>query len=224
MSEPTPGFDPGVNPKAAAKAAKAYAQASRPWYRKKRWLLAAVVVIVVIAATTGGGGGSDGPTKVDNGASTATGGPARSGTATSGADTAGTEKNPVKVGETVELAGTRYTVKRVDTTTNVGGQFGAKADGRFVVVTLTIENMKNQTKTFSESAAKLITAGGTQYSTDDDGSLMADHPLILEDMQPELPKTGTLVFDVPPSKLAGAELEVSDLFGKGDAYVDLGLK
>lgn len=220
MSEPTPGVDPGVNPKAAAKAAKAYAKASRPWYRKKRWwVLAAVAVIVVIASTTSGGGSSDGPKKVDNATgSTATGGAAKGG------DAAGTEKNPVKVGETVELAGTRYTVKKVATTTNVGGQFGAKADGRFVVVTLTIENMKNETKTFSESAAKLITASGTQYSTDDDGSLMADHPLILEDMQPELPKTGVLVFDVPPTKLAGAELKVSDLFGKGDAYVNLGLK
>jgi hypothetical protein len=218
MSDPTPGFDPGVNPKAAAKAAKAYAKASRPWYRKKRWwALAAVVVIVIIAVATSNG--SDGPKKVDNASSASTGGSTKSGD-----NTAGTEKNPIKIGETVELAGTRYTVKKVDTTSQIGGDFGTKADGKFVVVTLTIENMKNETKTFSESAAKLVAADDTQYSTDDDGSIFADNSLILEDMQPELPKTGVLVFDVPPSKLAGAKLKVSDLFGKGDAYVDLGLK
>ncbi|HVX54704.1 DUF4352 domain-containing protein [Nocardioides sp.] len=223
MSDPTPGFDPGVNPKAAAKAAKAYAKASRPWYRKKRWwLLAAVVVIVIIVVATNNGG-SDGPKKVDTAGSASTSG-SKSGSSTGGSDTAGTEKNPIKVGETVELAGTRYTVKKVDTTSQVGGDFGAKADGKFVVVTLTIENMKNETKTFSESAAKLVATDGTQYSTDDDGSIFADNSLILADMQPQLPKTGVLVFDVPPSKLAGAKLKVSDLFGKGDAYVDLGLK
>ncbi|WP_207392640.1 Ltp family lipoprotein [Aeromicrobium sp. IC_218] len=44
------------NPRAEVKAAKAYAKASRPWYRKKRWwVLAVAVIFVAVAATTGGG-------------------------------------------------------------------------------------------------------------------------------------------------------------------------
>lgn len=219
MTEPTPGFEPPANPKAAAKAAKAYAKASRKWYQKKRWWALAVVVVIIVIIAASNGGGSDGPKKVDSAGSTAKGGSSKSG-----GGSAGTKDNPIKVGETVELAGTRYTVKKVSTASKVGGEFGTKADGVFVVVTLTIENMKNETKTFSDSAAKLIAADGTQYSTDDDGSIYADKPLILEDMQPQLPKTGVLVFDVPPAKAAGATLKVSDLFGEGDAYVNLGLK
>lgn len=61
-SAPTPphGFDPNMNPKAAAKAAKAYAKATRPWFKKKRWwLVGAIVLIIIIAAVSSGGGGSD---------------------------------------------------------------------------------------------------------------------------------------------------------------------
>jgi hypothetical protein len=48
--------------------------------------------------------------------------------------------------------------------------------------------------------------------------------LVFEDMQPDLPKTGVLVFDVPPARAKGSVLQVSDLFGNGSAYIDLGLK
>jgi hypothetical protein len=44
--------------KAEAKAAKAYAKATRPWFKKKRWWLAGLV-IVIIAAVAGGGGSGD---------------------------------------------------------------------------------------------------------------------------------------------------------------------
>lgn len=43
-------------------------------------------------------------------------------------------------------------------------------------------------------------------------------------MQPDLPKTGVLVFDIPPARAKGAVLEVSDLFGNGSAYINLGLR
>lgn len=61
MQPPHAGPAPSGNPKADAKAAKAYAKASRPWYKMKRyWLLAFFLLIVVIAAMSGGGGGAEG--------------------------------------------------------------------------------------------------------------------------------------------------------------------
>lgn len=52
------GPQPSGNPKADAAAAKAYAKANRPWFKKKRWWLAGLIVlIVIIAAATSGGGG-----------------------------------------------------------------------------------------------------------------------------------------------------------------------
>ncbi len=47
------------NPKAAAKAAKAYAKASRPAYKKKRFIIPAAIAAIAIASSAGGGG-SDG--------------------------------------------------------------------------------------------------------------------------------------------------------------------
>lgn len=47
------------NPKADAKAAKAYAKASRKWYMKKRWWLAAAIIVMILASVASGGGGSD---------------------------------------------------------------------------------------------------------------------------------------------------------------------
>jgi hypothetical protein len=60
---PPPGGwqpQPGMDPKAQAKAAKAYAKASRPWFKKKRWWLLGVVIliIIIVAASSGGGSGN----------------------------------------------------------------------------------------------------------------------------------------------------------------------
>lgn len=59
MSDPQSPQSPR-NPKADAKADKAYAKASRPWFKKKRyWLLAIVLLIVIVTATNSGGDSGD---------------------------------------------------------------------------------------------------------------------------------------------------------------------
>jgi hypothetical protein len=55
-----------MDPKGAAKAAKAYAKATRPWYKKKRWIGAnAIAAIAGMAATSGGDTGTQ-PTDGDD--------------------------------------------------------------------------------------------------------------------------------------------------------------
>src|SRR5664279_4448259 len=44
--------------KAEAKAAKAYAKASRPWYKKKRFIIPAVLVVLVVVISAANAGGS----------------------------------------------------------------------------------------------------------------------------------------------------------------------
>ena len=180
------------NPRAAAKAAKAYAKATRPWYKKKRFIIPIVLVAIIVIASVAGGGGSESGPKVTGG---------------DGKEVAASKAKPVKVGETVELEGTRYTVESAKTADTVGSEFFEEtAGGTYVIVELTIENTKDET-----------------YSTDDDGTIAADEPLIFEDMQPDVAKSGVLVFDVPKDVAKGAKLELSDLYGRGEAYVDLGL-
>ena len=197
------------NPRAAAKAAKAYAKATRPWYKKKRFIIPIVLVAIIVIASVAGGGGSESGPKVTGG---------------DGKEVAASKAKPVKVGETVELEGTRYTVESAKTADTVGSEFFEEtAGGTYVIVELTIENTKDETKTFSSEAAKLIAGNDKTYSTDDDGTIAADEPLIFEDMQPDVAKSGVLVFDVPKDVAKGAKLELSDLYGRGEAYVDLGL-
>jgi hypothetical protein len=50
-----PGTEPARNPKAEAKAAAAYAKATRPWYNKKRWwAVGALLLIIIVGAGSGG--------------------------------------------------------------------------------------------------------------------------------------------------------------------------
>jgi hypothetical protein len=48
-----------TNPKADAKAAKAYAKAMRPWYKKKRFLLPLGLVLLMVAVSLGSSGSGD---------------------------------------------------------------------------------------------------------------------------------------------------------------------
>jgi hypothetical protein len=209
--------------RAEAKAAKAYAKAQRPWYKKKRFIIPiALVVLIAIGVAAGGGTDTEGP-KVVGGDTSA------EGDASSGEDSnkAGSKGNPLAVGDTVELEGTQYTVESAKRAQTVGPEFLEEtANGVYVIVELTIENKKDETKTFSEEAAKFISSNGKSYSTDTDGTIAAagnGEPLFLADMQPDVPETGLLVYDVPNGKAKGGLLEVSDLFGGGEAYIDLGL-
>lgn len=57
-----PGDQP-TNPKAAAAAAKAYAKANRPWFKKKRFIIPIVLVaLMILGGLAGGGGDSTDPT------------------------------------------------------------------------------------------------------------------------------------------------------------------
>lgn len=62
MSTTPPPFDPNTNPKAAAKAAKAYAKATRPWFKKKRFIIPAALVGLMVIGSALGGGGETEPT------------------------------------------------------------------------------------------------------------------------------------------------------------------
>ncbi len=229
MNQVPPGVDPSVDPKAAAKAAQAYAKATRPWYKKKRWwLLGAIALIVIIVAATSSGG-DDGPKVVDDTSQSSSDNQKSDNKKSDDAPKVGTKSNPLALGKTVELAGTRYTVNSAETKDSIGSDIlGETADGTFVVVSLTIENRKSETKTFTSSSAKFVASSGDEYDTDSEGSIAATtgdgDPLIFEEMQPKLPKTGLLVFDVPKNAVSDGLLKVSDLFGKGDAYIDLALQ
>ena len=206
------------NPKAEAKAAKAYAKAMRPWYKKKRFIVPLGLVVLTIAGSAMSSAGSKSTTNGTGGASvskSASSSPAR-----------GTDSTVGKVGQPVTNAGTTYEVTKVRTASTIGDPdlLGARADGKFVIVSLNLTNHKDDTKTFLESMAKLKTADGKEYDTSDKAvAAFGDKDLMLKDIQPDLTTSGKLAFEVPPSKVSGSTLVIQDIFGNGEVKVDLGL-
>ena len=139
------------------------------------------------------------------------------GCESSSVDSGKTAKAVGQMNEPVSLSGTQYTVKAVQTTKEQGAGLW-KADGIYLVVTIEILNTKQETKTFTESMAKFVASDGTRYET---AQVLTDKSLLLKDMQPDLPTTGVLVFDVPPAKATGGKLTIEDLFGDGHVEIPL---
>ncbi|NYI80625.1 DUF4352 domain-containing protein [Nocardioides panzhihuensis] len=188
----------------------------------------AVAGVLVVGAIAGAVGGDDTGSATDatteSAPSASTGDEPKADKPKADKPEQGSAKRPFKVGQTAKLEGTAYTVTGASTQDNVGGEFGERADGVFVVVDLTIENTKDETKTFMDTSAVFIAKDGTRYEGSDAAIYLGDESLFLRDMQPDLATKGKLVFDVPPAKAAGGILQVSDLFGRGESHFALGLK
>ena len=198
--------------KAELKAAKAYAKAQRPWYKKKRWIFSIGLILLIAAAAGGSSGGTEDSQNAGSGGN--------------GDKSSEGKAKPGRVGEALENAGTTYKVTNVRTTKTIGDPDlgGARADGEFVIVSLELTNNKDETKTFTDASAKIRTADGKEYETSDETLIaFGEEGLLLKDIQPDLTTRGKLAFELPPSKLSGSVLVVEDIFGSGEVEVDLGL-
>ena len=177
-----------------------------------KWLgivtLAFIVLIVIIALASGGG-------KEDAKVSQGT---------TTGDDGGGDVEQTAGVGDTVELKGTEYTVTKVETADTVGGEFTkSTADGKYVVVYLTLKNLKDEPATILGDAVRLVGNNGKEYTTDTDTLGAFENQFILEQIQPDLAKDVVAVYDIPPGAVSGAKLQVKDLFSDSKGEIDLGL-
>lgn len=217
------------NPYAEAKAAKAYAKAMRPWWKKKRFIIPLGLVTLSILGSAAGssdtGNNSGGDTAGNETANVSSAGTSTSTKRDKPAKSHGDGKSG-SVGQSLTNAGTTYKVTSVRTTDKIGDPdlLGARADGTFVIVSLNLTNNKDETKTFTDSSVKLKTSDGNEYETSDKAVLsFGDESLLLKDIQPDLTTRGKVAFDVPSSKLSGSKLVIEDLFGSGEIKVDLGL-
>lgn len=216
MTEMPPGVHAGTDPKAAAAAAKAYAKASRPWFKKKRFIaLIALAVIIVISIATGGGGGTndDGLKSTDSSGNT-------SNSSDSKGDAVGSEGKPAPRGTAVQNKSAKYVINNVEVKTSLG-EFSDPPSGKFVVVTLTVENVKKETIQISSSDFKLL-VDGTEIETSDQG-FMLDDTFSWDDLSPKLKRTGKIVFDVVPDQAGNGVLRAQAMLSS-DEPIYLSLK
>ncbi len=103
-------------------------------------------------------------------------------------------------------------VKMVDTLSNVLGE--KKTSGQFLVIGLTILNGDKEER-FVDSNMFKVNVGDTEYSADTELDLYANEDGIgffLETINPNIEKTGNIVFELP-KQVKNPKLEVSSGFG-----------
>lgn len=183
----------------------------KPWW-KRTWVLvlAGLFVIGLIGSAVS-------PPQNDSGDGSSSG-------ASSSAEDDDASEQIASVGESLTVEGTRYRVLSAEKEFSVGESFAReRADGIFVIVRIELTNLKDDTRTITSEAIKLIGDNDNAYDTTTDALLAVDDAFLLEDVQPDLPKQGTLVYDVPLSATQGARLRVEDLFSDEHGFIELGL-
>lgn len=103
-------------------------------------------------------------------------------------------------------------VKMVDTLSNVLGE--KKTSGQFLVIGLTILNGDKEER-FVDSNMFKVNVGDTEYSADTELDLYANEDgmgFFLETINPNIEKTGNIVFELP-KQVKNPMLEVSSGFG-----------
>ena len=143
----------------------------------------------------------------------------KGGGADSGAEVA-------EVGDKLSLKGTTYKVTGATTAGSVGDGFlEEQADGEFVIVELSLTNDKDEPATIFGDNLRLLGGNDKEYSVSTEASIAVggDAVLLLEEIQPEVTKKGTLIYDVPKKAVSGSRLQVEDLFSGSTGEIDLGL-
>jgi hypothetical protein len=130
-----------------------------------------------------------------------------------------------RVGDTLSYKGTAYKVTKVRIARRIGDEyFGATTAGRFVIVNITLTDLKNRPSTILADALRLVTRSHVSYSVTDKAFAVYDNGLVLlENLQPRLPDPVVAVYEVPTTALRGARLEITDLGSGSKAYINLGL-
>lgn len=173
-----------------------------------KWILIAFVVIVFLGIIFGGS---------DDQATTSKDTVVVQPTETKPAEATQTE--PVEkvyaIGDRVTTGEMAYIVTGMKTATSVGSaDFGAKPDGIFMIIDMKIENLGKESKTIDSSYMKLIDSQGREFDTDNEAWAYLENNIFLKQVQPGLPTSGQVVFDVPKGETFS--LRVSGSFWGGD--------
>lgn len=117
----------------------------------------------------------------------------------------------------------RYTVTNVRPTDNVGGDtFGEDASGEFVIVTLNVENIGDESFDLSSDPFTLTDQQDREFEVDSDAMISADKSIVFEQVNPGLTVEGVVVFDVPPDGDYRLKIEPAGAFSTARVhYVEI---
>ena len=196
--------------------------ATRNWFVRHKvvTVIGAVVVIGTIAGVAGGGGSTSasGPSASDAGPASAgassstatdTGSPSstspspssRSSSASSSAakKTPATKRSP-GLNTPVKDGKLQFVVTKVRTgVSRVGDQYlGQKAQGQFVLVSVTITNLGTDSQTISDSDQEVKDSQGRSFKADSTADIyIPDNDVFFSDINPGNSARGVFAFDMP---------------------------
>jgi hypothetical protein len=208
----TPGPPPPQDPrcaKAHASAEKAYAKASCPWYRKKRFIIPlALVGLAIVAAALSSGGDMDvAGSGADDTAQQDTGGSGDDGEATI-----------TGIGSLARDGKFEFTVSGIECGAATVGDdvFSEEAQGHFCLLDVRVENIGDEAASFFADNQYLLGDEGTQYSASLEATFANNTggDEVFTEINPGNAIEGTVVFDVPTSAaITRAELHDSAFSG-----------
>lgn len=189
------------------------------WFARHKVLTAvlAIIALIIVAASLGGGEDADAPTAD----ATTSQEPSPSEDASQKPDATESseskeEEKPkeepkeepkaepaaeFKIGDAATVGDVQYTVTKVKTADSVGADFMAeKAKGKYVVVSVEVQNNGNESITITDSFFKLK-AGDKVFEADSVATLTANSDsdgdsFFYEELNPDLSASGVVVFDV----------------------------
>jgi len=202
-------------------------QKRKNWFARHKVLtgLGTAVVLVVIIASASGGGGDDSPAVADVD-TTATQRADAAGKPAEDAKTENAEK-PAKadtlpaVGDKVRDGKFEFTVTKLeDGVQEVGDEIlGEKAQGQFVLVHMTVENIGDEAQYFDGSSQSLVDTKGRTHSADSEAGIYLDESnSFLNEINPGNKVDGVVVFDIPKNATP-ATLELHDSMFSGGVEV-----
>lgn len=127
------------------------------------------------------------------------------------------EEQAAGIGDKIRDGKFEFTVTKVEPgTQTVGDEFlGKEAQGQFVLVHLTIENIGDEAQLFDATSQLAFDGKGNEFSTDSEaGIYLDDSNAFLNEINPGNSVDGILIFDIPvKAKLQSLELHDSFLSG-----------
>ena len=181
----------------------------KSWFARHKIItgLLALVLIGVVASAVNGGG-SSAPTTSSPGV----------------ADEQSDAPTTAKIGQKVRDGQFEFTVTKVQKgVKSVGDQYlNEKAQGQFVLVSVTVSNIGDQAQLLSDSSQKVRDAKGREFSSDTGAAIyVKDNKVFLEEINPGNAVKGTLVFDMPKGT-EPASIELHDSPFSDGVTVQLG--
>lgn len=193
----------------------------KPFY-KKWWVWVIAIIVIVNIASGGDEEESTTETKSDTKATETTAKPEEK------------KEEPKKeapkqhqVGDVVKVGKLEYTVKNVEETQKISNVLGDKTtEGKFVIVEMAIKNLDKKERMADSNMFK-VKADGAEYGADSELDMYVNEGGIgffLESINPNISKTGKVVFELPAEAKA-YNIEVSSGAGwAGGEYEQIKLK